>query len=262
MALAPLAARGDHHVVMTPQLFELAGTAREPRAATLRAVLVWGDDAHARRSWAAALADEGLQVDTRAADDISLPPRPADAWVLHISTGLSAHLGRLRALQAMAAAPPLLVAARAVRDLDHVLALEMGADDVVDTSVSAAVVAARLRALWRRAQRELPTEEPAELRFGALQLQRHERRVQLAGNTVPLTEGEFAVLWLLAVHAGTTLPRQEILRRVRGLDDHPMDRSIDSRIYRIRAKLGDNLADTPRIRTVRNLGYALTRVPW
>ena len=262
MALARGTAHGDHHSVMTPQLMELASAAREPRSATARAVLVWGDDAHARRSWAAALADEGLQVDTRAADDISLPPRPADAWVLHISTGLSAHLGRLRALQAMAAAPPLLVAARAVRDLDHVLALEMGADDVVDTSVSAAVVAARLRALWRRAQRELPTEEPAELRFGALQLQRHERRVQLAGNTVPLTEGEFAVLWLLAVHAGTTLPRHEILRRVRGLDDHPMDRSIDSRIYRIRAKLGDNRAATPRIRTVRNLGYALTRAPW
>mgnify|MGYP003891888327 CR=1 FL=1 len=53
---------------------------------------------------------------------------------------------------------------------------------------------------------------------------------------VTVTEGEFAVLWLLASHAGNTLPRREILRHVRGLDDHPMDRSIDSRIYRIRAK--------------------------
>jgi two-component system, OmpR family, response regulator RstA len=84
----------------------------------------------------------------------------------------------------------------------------------------------------------------------------------LRGERVPLTEGEFAVLWLLATHAGTTLPRGDILRRVRGLDDHPMDRSIDSRIYRIRHKLGDNGLPTPRIRTVRNLGYALTAAPW
>ena len=41
-----------------------------------------------------------------------------------------------------------------------------------------------------------------------------------------------------------------------------MDRSIDSRIYCICAKLGDNHAATPRIRTVRNPGFALTRSAW
>ena len=258
--------------MITPQLIGLAtsnsssgGSARDARRAASHTVLVWGDDAYARRHWAAALADEGLSVDICASDDSSLTTRSADAWVLHISSGLSANLGRLRAMQAMQTntmAPPLLVAARALRELDQVLALEMGADDVVDTSLAASVVAARLRALWRRAQRVAPSAEPTELRFGALHLLRHERLVLLAGEAVALTEGEFAVLWLLACRAGTTLPRHEILRRVRGLDDHPMDRSIDSRIYRIRAKLGDNLADTPRIRTVRILGYALTRVPW
>ena len=261
--------------MITPQLISLAtsssssssssGSARDARPAASHTVLVWGDDAYARRHWAAALADEGLSVDICASDDSSPTTRSADAWVLHISSGLSANLGRLRAMQAMqtnSVAPPLLVAARALRELDQVLALEMGADDVVDTSLAASVVAARLRALWRRAQRVAPSAEPTELRFGALHLLRHERRVLLAGEAVALTEGEFAVLWLLACRAGTTLPRHEILRRVRGLDDHPMDRSIDSRIYRIRAKLGDNRVANPRIRTVRNLGYALTQAPW
>lgn len=247
---------------MTPQLISLASPSTSGRATPEHAVLVWGDDAYARRSWAAALADEGVAVDTRAVDDLSLPLRQDDAWVLHISNGLSANLSRLRTIQAMPVAPPLMVAARGLREMDQVLALEMGADDVVDTSLGAPVVAARLRALWRRAHRQAASEEPNELCFGALRLSRHEREVRLGGAVVPLTEGEFAVLWLLAVHAGTTLPRREILRHVRGLDDHPMDRSIDSRIYRIRAKLGDNLAPTARIRTVRNLGYALTRSPW
>jgi two-component system, OmpR family, response regulator len=267
MALAAAAARRKHGAVMTQPFTSLAGSSSVPDApaASARTVLVWGDDAYARRHWAAALADEGLSVDISANDDASPTPRSADAWVLHISGGLSANLGRLRALQALhgqGSAPPLLVAARALRELDQVLALEMGADDVVDTGLAASVVAARLRALWRRAWRGTPSEEPSELRFGGLQLLRNERRVLLHGTTVALTEGEFAVLWLLATHAGSTLPRREILRRVRGLDDHPMDRSIDSRIYRIRAKLGDNRAASPRIRTVRNLGYALTQAPW
>jgi DNA-binding response OmpR family regulator len=265
MALAAACAGGEHGLVMTPQLINVSNPAREARAATSRTVLVWGDDAYARRHWAAALADEGLSVDLSPGDEAYAAPRSADAWVLHLSGGLSANLGRLRAMQAMPAraiTPPLMVAARALRELDQVLALEMGADDVVDTSLAASVVAARLRALWRRAQPGATGEEPTELRFGALQLLRNERRVLLAGQVVDLTEGEFAVLWLLACHAGTTLPRQEILRRVRGLSDHPLDRSIDSRIYRIRAKLGDNRAATPRIRTVRNLGYALTQAPW
>lgn len=225
-----------------------------------RAVMVWGDDREAPRHWASALAAEGLMVQS---SEASTPPSvSADAWVLHATTGLAANLARLRALRQVAPTPPLLVALRGLRDLDQVLALEMGADDVVDAGVSAPVVAARLRALWRRAGSAADGGEPPELRFGALRLSRHEREAWLADERVPLTEGEFAVLWLLATHAGTTLPRREILRRVRGLDDHPMDRSIDSRVYRIRAKLGDSDRESPRIRTVRNLGYAFLPTGW
>ncbi len=229
-----------------------------------RAVMVWGDDREAPRHWALALAAEGLLVQS---SEASTPPAVnTDAWVLHATTGLAANLARLRALRSMAPTPPLVVALRGMRDLDQVLALEMGADDVVDAGVSAPVVAARLRALWRRAGNAGDGGEPPELRFGGLRLSRHEREVWLDERLVPLTEGEFAVLWLLATHAGSTLPRRDILRRVRGLDDHPMDRSIDSRVYRIRAKLGDNDRRKsplgPRIRTVRNLGYAFLPGGW
>lgn len=227
--------------------------------AVARAVMVWGDDSEARRRWADALAAEGLTVRT---GDASAAPASTDAWVLHATLGLAPNLSLLRSLRTMAPSPPLLVALRGLRDLDQVLALEMGADDVVDASASAPVVAARLRALWRRGAAAAGSEEATELRFGALRLSRHERQVWLAGRLVPLTEGEFAVLWLLASHAGSTLPRRDILRRVRGLDDHPMDRSIDSRVYRIRAKLGDSDRESPRIRTVRNLGYAFLPSGW
>ena len=120
MALALRATHGDHHRVMTPQLIALATASTPPHTSATRAVLIWGDDTHARRLWAAALADEGLIVDTRVADDLSLPQRLADAWVLHISSSLSAHLGRLRALRTLGDVPPLMVAAHAVRDLARI----------------------------------------------------------------------------------------------------------------------------------------------
>ncbi|MBI5722272.1 MAG: winged helix-turn-helix domain-containing protein [Burkholderiales bacterium] len=228
-------------------------------------VSMLGDDAHAARRWATSLADEGLAVGFLGEEN-----EPA-AWhagplVLHVGGSLAAQLARLRALHTRHPQRPLMVVVRSLRDLDQVLALEMGADDVVDASLAAPVVAARLRALWRRAAAAAgggaEREPPRELRFGALRLRRLEREVLLAEAPVPLTEGEFEVLWLLASHAGQALSRREILKRVRGLDDQPLDRSIDSRVYRIRAKLGDGQGGAARIRTVRHQGYAFSPTGW
>jgi len=217
----------------------------------------------------ASLAAEGLQV-RALAPAAGAALRPAhfdeadiDAVLLWVGGSLAAQFGRLRELRRMAPGLPLLVACKGLRDLDQVLALEMGADDVLDAGWSAPVVAARLRARWRAAA--APTDDDGledELNFGGLHLERSERRVAQHGTVVPLTEGEFEVLWLLASHAGSALTRGEILRRVRGLDDQPMDRSIDCRVYRIRAKLGDRDRREHRIRTVRNRGYVFLPTGW
>ncbi|MFO1272586.1 MAG: response regulator transcription factor [Rubrivivax sp.] len=220
----------------------------------LRRLALWSDDAAAAEGWRRALEAEGLAVDTAGAAQ-------ADAAAFHVSGGLAAQLARLRELRAAAPALPLVVACRGLRELDQVLALEMGADDVFDASLGAPVVAARLRALWRRGSAG-GAAEPGELAFGALRLVLRERRVWWQGTPVPLSEGEFEVLWLLACQAGRVVTRREILRRVRGLDDHPLDRSIDCRVYRIRAKLGDGGRAAQRIRTVRHQGYAFSPVGW
>ena len=225
-----------------------------------RVVGVRCDDIRAGQEWGRALAAEGLQTQVQAIDDHV--PADADAVVLHISGRLAEQLGRLRGLRAQGPQTPLMLAVRELRDLDQVLGLEMGADDAVDTSVAPPVVAARLRALWRRGAGQRDAEPARELRFGRLELLMLQRQVRLADRVVPLTEGEFEVLWLLASHAGQALSRRELLRSVRGLDDHPLDRSIDSRVYRIRAKLGDDDGVMQRIRTVRNHGYVFCPVGW
>jgi DNA-binding response OmpR family regulator len=238
----------------------LPAAARAPAPAiTTRLLSLWSDDSNAALDWQAQLLPEGLSVQA------SEGPRcDADAHVLFVHGALSLQLGRLREQRQAAPQLPLLVACRALRELDQVLALEMGADEVVDTALSAPVVAARLRALWRRAApgAGAAPAAPRELSFGALHLMAPQRCVLLGEQRLPLSEGEFEVLWLLACHAGSAVSRSEILRRVRGLQDHPTDRSIDSRVYRIRAKLGDPNEASRRIRTVRNFGYAFSPRDW
>lgn len=245
--------------LMPPRLSD-PGAALPLPLRRMRQVGVRCDDVPAGRAWGQALEAEGLQVQVQAIDETSAPA--ADALVLHINGALSEQLARLRGLRQQAPHTPLLIALRGLRELDQVLSLEMGADDAVDTSASPPVVAARLRAQWRRTSPLPAAEVPSVLRFGELELRLLQRETRLAGREVPLSEGEFEVLWLLATHAGQTLSRRELLRRVRGLDDHPMDRSIDNRVYRIRAKLGDEVQPAQRIRTVRNRGYVFCPTGW
>jgi len=235
-------------------------------SAALRQVRGLCDDAIAARDWFAALAGEGVAVRTLLIDVASRSSEAApDAWVLHLAHGLPPQLARLRELRAALPRVPLVAVCSGLRDLDHVLALEMGADDVLDAALPAPVVAARLRALWRRCdESRSAAPQPEQLSFGALQLQRRERLTLLRQRPLPLplTDGEFDVLWLLAVRAGHAVPRTDLVRRLRGLDYQRDDRSIDCRVYRIRAKLGDTDPATRHIRTVRNSGYLFSPQPW
>lgn len=229
-----------------------------PVADGQRLLTLWADDWQAACAWQGTLLLEGLR-----AQRADAPRLPACAHLLFIHSGLASQLALLRHHRQLVPTVPLVVACRHLRDLDQVLALEMGADDVVDTAVSAPVVAARLRALWRRqAPPAGDAPVPSELSFGSLRLLRMERRALLGECLVPLSEGEFEVLWLLASQAGHAVSRSELLRRVRGLENQPLDRSIDSRVYRIRAKLGDVTRTHARIRTVRNYGYAFSPRDW
>lgn len=227
---------------------------REPEA--LPRVWVQADDASAAAAWCEALRDEGLQVDLGGRD-----PGAAMALLLHCSQRLPERLGELRELRSAEPGLPLLVVCHALRELDQVLALEMGADDVLDARTGAPVVAARLRALWRRARPRgaIPGDR---LHFGRLSLNLRERSVSLGGERIGLTECEFEVLWLLAAQAGRAVSRAELLERLRGLPYQRIDRSIDCRIYRIRAKLHDASGPAQHIRTVRNCGYLFSPARW
>ncbi len=242
----------------------LANCAAEPTVqpvSTRRLLLLACDDQPACAAWRQHMASEPLQF-AEPGDARAGGTAPAEALVLFMARSLTEQLGRLRELRTQHPGIPLLVVGHGLRELDQVLALEMGADDVLDAALGAPVVAAKLRVLWRRLASAAPqAEAPESLRFGALQLLHRQRQVLRDSSPLDLTEGEFELLWILALHAGQTVLRADLLRQLRGLRDAGADRSIDCRVYRIRAKLGEPAGNAGRIRTIRNRGYLFSPEP-
>jgi DNA-binding response OmpR family regulator len=158
---------------------------------------------------------------------------------------------------------PIVIITARYDEFEHAVALELGADDYLPGGVSPHVVAARLRALLRRrSATESVRSQETLLRFGALALDLRQREATRDGGRLTITGGEFDVLWLLASQAGRVVARREILRVIRGLEYSCVDRSIDNRVYRIRAKLGDTDPTRQRIKTVRNIGYLFSPFGW
>ena len=146
-------------------------------------------------------------------------------------------------------------------DIHQVVGLELGADDYFTKPVDPAVLLARLRAHLRRSHAPLDSGLDV-LTFGQLRIDPCSRTVRLASEAVPLTTAEFDLLTLLARNAGRIMDRDALFKGLRGINFDGMDRSIDSRISRLRRKLGDVEREPLRIRTVRGRGYLFNAAAW
>ncbi len=142
-------------------------------------------------------------------------------------------------------------------DIDHVLGLELGADDFVVKPVRPRILIARIRALLRR-MKTAPVEEGEPIiAVGDLVVDVSRREVSLKGKPVDLTTLEFNLLRLLAEKAGAVMSRDDIHMAVYGTAYDGIERSIDVYISRIRQKLGDDPANPYYLKTVRGAGYML-----
>lgn len=164
---------------------------------------------------------------------------------------------------------PIVLLTSLDSDMNHILALEMGANDYILKTTPPAVLLARLRLHLRQSQQNSPIEEhspgtaPARLiRFGTLTIDMLNREVTLADEQIPLSTADFDLLWELASHAGKILNRDALLKTLRGVSYDGMDRSIDVAISRLRKKLHDNATEPFRIKTIRNKGYLFAPQAW
>ena len=159
-----------------------------------------------------------------------------------------------RALRAVSDVPVIFLTARET-EIDRVLGLELGADDYVVKPFSPRELVARVRArLRRRAQ----TAQTRWQRIDAFELDREGRRIRYRGHLLDLTRYEYGVLEALLARPGAVLSRAQLMDRVWADVLDSSDRTVDTHIKTLRAKLRvAGGVETDPIRTHRGLGYSL-----
>ena len=138
---------------------------------------------------------------------------------------------------------------------DIVSGLEAGGDAYMTKPFSVKELDARLRALRRRHAMERHVREAVRLTAGDLEMNRVARSVSRAGRTLHLTPVEFDLLATLMEAGGDVVSREELLRKVWGLDFHPQTVVLDTHLSNLRKKLRS--AGPPLIENVRGSGYRI-----
>jgi len=178
-----------------------------------------------------------------------------DALILDLMLPDMDGLDVCRKIRARAQTPILMLTARG-EAMDRVVGLEMGADDYLPKPFEPRELLARLRAILRRSK----SDNRADImHFGRLEIDTGAREVRLDGKSKPLTSYQFALLVVLAQHAGRVMSRDAIMDLMKHEPLEAFDRSIDVHISRIRAAIEDDAKRPRRVITVRGAGYVFAK---
>jgi len=156
---------------------------------------------------------------------------------------------------------PILILTARDDNIDHVLGLELGADDYVIKPVEPRVLLARIHALLRRSK--APSNlDTKTLRFGRLVINGAARSVVLNEQPIALSSNEFELLLALAARAGEVQSREALYQLLYKREYDGLDRTLDVRISHLRKKLGDDADNSERIKTVWGQGYLFVPHAW
>lgn len=158
-----------------------------------------------------------------------------------------------RRIRSRSMVPVIMITARG-EDFERIMGLDIGADDYVVKPFSPSEVMARLRAVLRRINPDASGNDSLLTR-NSLCISLDKYKVTIGGKEVHLTKKEIEILWLLSSHAGTVFTRSQILDSVWGYDYYGDDRTVDTHIKRMRAKLEKHSHLGWEIVTVRGVGY-------
>lgn len=200
-----------------------------------------------------ALRSEGLEAEhCLLGDEAVARVRRGGIDVVVLDVGLPDRSGFdvCRALRAFSDVPVIFLTARS-EEVDRVLGLELGADDYVSKPFSPRELVARVRARLRRAGGNGWTER------GEFALDREGHRIRYRGQPLDLTRYEHALLSALLERPGAILSRAQLLDRGWDADAESGDRTVDTHVKTLRAKLRAAGVEHDPIRTHRGVGYSL-----
>jgi two-component system, OmpR family, response regulator len=217
-------------------------------------LLLVEDDAKLVRVLRRGLEREGYAVDPAGTGDDALAMLAVsqyDAVVLDVMLPGTDGFAVCEALRVEGRGTRVLMLTARMEVADRIRGLDAGADDYLVKPFDFGELLARLRALTRRAPLE-----PPPLRVGELEFDPERLVVTRNGRAVQLTAREFAVLEVLAQHAGTAVPRATLLERVWHDDGDISPNIVDVYIGYLRRKL-ERSRGRRLIRTVRGVGFLL-----
>ena len=148
--------------------------------------------------------------------------------------------------------PVIFLTARS-GEVDRVVGLELGADDYVTKPFSPRELAARAKAILRRARRN-PPAPPAGAAFA---LDEERRQISYFGTPLDLSRYEYKLLCVLLKKPGRVYSRDQLLDLVWDSPEASLDRTVDAHVKNLRAKLRDIRQDVDPIATHRGTGYSL-----
>ena len=183
---------------------------------------------------------------------------PPDAVVLDLMLPKMDGLAVCRELREKARNMPILILTAKDDVVDKVLGLEMGADDYITKPFSLRELEARIKAALRRSRAPVSADgakDEATVVRGRLRIDPARREVTIGERQVELTPKEFDLLRLFATNPGRVFPRKYLLEKIWDYSYEGYDRTIDSHINRLRAKIEENPENPQMVLTVWGIGY-------
>jgi two-component system response regulator RegX3 len=224
---------------------------------TKRTILLIEDEEAISEPLAAALGREGFDpvVAGTAAEGMELfEKRSPDLVLLDVMLPDGDGRDLLRRIRETSRTPVVMLTARG-EETDRVLGLELGADDYVTKPFSAAELAARVRAVLRRAGGGTPEAAGTVLEAGDVRMNLETHTAEQAGEPLDLTVKEFELLRVLLERAGKLVRRDELVHEVWDPAWFGSTKTLDVHVSALRKKLGDDPSAPRYIHTVRGVGF-------
>jgi two-component system, OmpR family, response regulator RegX3 len=226
-----------------------------------RTILMVEDEESITVPLAEALAREGFDTEVAgtAAEALELAGSVGpDLVLLDVMLPDGSGYDVCRELRSQSRVPIIMLTARG-EETDKVVGLELGADDYIVKPFSAREVAARIRAVLRRAG-DIAAAAPANaaaaaLQVGDLRLDPSKRSATLDGDELDLTRKEFELLELLMREAGSVITRERLIDEVWDVNWFGSTKTLDVHVSGLRRKLGDDPSSPRYLHTVRGVGF-------
>ena len=224
-------------------------------------ILIVEDEAAIADTLIYALQSEGFSTHwlTLAGDALAFQQQsPADFWILDVGLPDMTGFEACKRLRRFSEVPVLFLTARNT-EIDRVVGLEIGADDYVSKPFSPREVAARVKAILKRVQPRPAVTAEAEP-SGPFRLDLERVQIHYQQQLLVLTRHEFRLLQALLGQPERVFSREQLLDAAGVASDAGYERSIDSHIKSLRAKLREIAPGAEPIQTHRGLGYSLRLV--